>query len=154
MSAKNHVSPGRGNPSVSVPVTVNGHSRVPSPTWYMIDVIGAHVGGPIRKRMTLLTTNEIASRIGRILGVIPYMWMKESYGHNMVVFGPNKCPKRIIWRQYYFCLVEICIEPKVPSHPLFFVPILIYLFPIFCFSNQLDETDSRQIRLASAPCEP
>ena len=35
----------------------------------MIEVIGAHVGGPIRERMTLLTTNEIAGLIRKPLPV-------------------------------------------------------------------------------------
>ena len=41
------------------PVTGNRHGWVPSPTWYMIEVIGACVDGPIRRGMTL-TTIEIA----------------------------------------------------------------------------------------------
>ena len=35
------------------PVTVNGEGWVPSPRGYMVEVIGAHVDGPIRIEMTL-----------------------------------------------------------------------------------------------------
>ena len=34
-------------------VTGNGHGRVPLPRWYMVEVIGASAGGPIRIEMTL-----------------------------------------------------------------------------------------------------
>ena len=37
----------------------NGHGRASLPRRYMIEIIGAHDDGPIRKKMTLLTTNEI-----------------------------------------------------------------------------------------------
>ena len=42
------------------PVKGSGHGQVSSPTWYLIEVIGACAGGPIRRGITLLTTKEIA----------------------------------------------------------------------------------------------
>ena len=45
------------------PVTGNGHGWVPSPMWHTVEVIGTHAGGPIRRGVTLLTTNEIAGLV-------------------------------------------------------------------------------------------
>ena len=45
------------------PFPVAGNGQFPSPTWYMIEVIEAHVDGPIRIGMTLYTTNEIAELV-------------------------------------------------------------------------------------------
>jgi len=50
----------------SFPATGNGRSRVPAPTWCKVEVIGAHIIGPMRRGMALWTTNEI----GRILILI------------------------------------------------------------------------------------
>ena len=41
-------------------VTGNGHGRIPSPTWYMIEAFGTHADGQIIRGMTLLITNEMA----------------------------------------------------------------------------------------------
>ena len=54
---------GEGTRPCPFPVTGNGHGRVPSITRYMIKVIGAHVDGPIRIGMTLLTTSVIVELI-------------------------------------------------------------------------------------------
>ena len=42
----------------SLHVTGSRHGHVPLPTWYMIKVIRARADGPIKRGMTLLTTNE------------------------------------------------------------------------------------------------
>ena len=42
------------------PVIGKGHCRVTSPRCYMINVVGAHPNGPMRRKMMLLETNEIA----------------------------------------------------------------------------------------------
>ena len=46
-----------------LPVTGNGHAWVPLCRWYTVDVFSAHINGPIRGGMTLLTTNEIAELV-------------------------------------------------------------------------------------------
>ena len=58
MSAKNfdHVSPWRGNSTLSVPR--NGERTRPGSLAQVI-----HINGPIRRGMTLLTTNEIAELV-------------------------------------------------------------------------------------------
>ena len=45
-----HVS--EGTRPCPIPVTGNGHGRVPSPTSYTVEVIGARADGPIRRGMT------------------------------------------------------------------------------------------------------
>ena len=54
----------------------NGLGRAPSPRGHMLKVIGARVDGPIRKGMTLLTTN------GRILGMISTHFFFFSLEHS------------------------------------------------------------------------
>ena len=52
---------GLGNPSMSVPR--NGKWTQQDFTCYMIVVIRALAGGPIRRGLTLLTTNEIVGMV-------------------------------------------------------------------------------------------
>ena len=45
------------------PKTRNGHSWVPSPSWYMMKDLGGYADGPIRRGMTLFSTYEITGLV-------------------------------------------------------------------------------------------
>ena len=45
--------------SCSFPITGNKQGRDPTSKWYMVEVTGPHVDWPMRRGMTLLTSNEL-----------------------------------------------------------------------------------------------